>query len=167
MSFLIKEFVPEDRLEDKEILLSSFLEIWNSPEHLKYLSYTLKPLERDLVIAWIEHHERSGIRYFCAVDRDERVVGIAVLKINAIDGFELYGLGVRPNFKNQGIGRKLIEAAIDLAQKLQFKAIEVIVFADNSKMLRLVISLGFIPIAINYHKRADGADTVVLKKYLS
>ena len=47
-----------------------------------------------------------------------------------------------------------------------YQAVELKVFADNATMLRLVLSLGFIPVDIDHRRRMDGADMVYLKKYL-
>ena len=83
-----------------------------------------------------------------------------------LDGFEIYGVGVRPKLKGKGIGRKLIEHAIHVAESLGFKDLNAMVFADNAVMLCLLLTIGFIPTGMEYHKRSDGADAVHLKKYL-
>lgn len=56
----IKEFIPEDRVGDKDALLSAFLEIWNAPDNLKFLSLTLKPFEPEIVNYWLENHKELG-----------------------------------------------------------------------------------------------------------
>lgn len=162
----IREFVPQDRVDQKNALLPAFLEIWNAEENLKYLSVTMKPLDQEVVCIWLENHKAQGGRYFCALNQDGKILGIAVVRVNPIEGFELYGIGLRPGFKRQGIGRQLIEHAIGVAEKLEFKAIDAAVFADNAPMLGALISLDFIPVDMDCHKRADGADTVRMKRYL-
>lgn len=52
----IREFVPQDRVDDREDLLTAFLDIWNTSENLKFLSYTLKPFEPEMVRFWFENH---------------------------------------------------------------------------------------------------------------
>ena len=162
----IREFIPEDSADDKNAVFPAFLEIWNAPENLKYLSFTLKLFDQETVNIWLDNHKEQGVRYFGAVNKVGRILGIAVIKVNPIVGFEIYGVGVRPEFKRQGIGGKLIEHTICTASKLSYKAIDAVVFADNTAMLRLLLSLNFIPIGMDYHKRSDGADTVHLKRYL-
>jgi len=162
----IKELIPQDKVTDKSALLPAFLEIWNAPENLKYLSFTLKPFEQETVSFWLNNHKKQDGRYFCMLNNNDEILGILVIKVNVVDGFEIYGIGIRPELKRHGIGRKLITHAIDVAKKLGFKSIEAFVFADNVGMLRLLLSLGFIPSGMEYHKRADGADTVLLKKYI-
>lgn len=41
------------------------------------------------------------------------------------------------------------------------------VFADNKKMLRLLIKNDKRPIDIQFHARADGMDLIKLRKYLA
>ncbi len=162
----IREFMPEDSIEDKDRLLPVFLEIWNAADNLKFLSFSMKPFEAEIVNFWLENHKEQGGRYFCAVDEGGDIVGVAVVKINPIEGFELYGLGVRPEFTSRGIGRKLIEYTVTQAMKFDFKAVDASVFADNSTMLRLLLSLDFVPANMDFHKRADGADIVHMKRFL-
>jgi ribosomal protein S18 acetylase RimI-like enzyme len=56
---------------------------------------------------------------------------------------------------------------IDQAANSGYRAVDVTVFADNAPMLRLLLGLGFIPVRIKHHLRADGGDLVYLKLYLS
>ncbi len=162
----IREFIPEDNAEDKSALLPAFLEIWNASENLKYLSFTLKPFDKDTVSIWLDNHKEQDGRYFCVVSKNAEMLGIMITKANPTDGFEIYGIGVNPAFKHQGIGRKLIKHAINTAIELEYKAIDSIVFADNVPMLRLLLSLDFVPVSMDYHKRSDGADIVLLRKYI-
>ncbi len=60
----------------------------------------------------------------------------------------------------------VVAHAVELAQERGYQAVETSVFADNRPMLRLVIGLGFIPVGMTHHARADGADNVHLKCYL-
>ena len=161
----IKEFIPEDRVSDKDALLSAFMEIWNAPDNLKYLSLTLNPFEPEIVNYWLENHKEQGGRYFCALNNHDEILGILVVKVNSVTGFEVFGVGVLPELKRQGVGRELLNYAVGVAEKIGFKDINALVFADNAVMLRLLLSLGFIPTGMEYHKRSDGADAVRLKKY--
>ena len=76
-------------------------------------------------------------------------------------------MGVRPEAQAQGIGRRLVSHALDLARSQGFGCVEGAVFADNARMLRLLLSFGFRPVRIEYHRRSDGADLVVVQKILS
>ena len=162
----IREFSPEDNLDDKAQLLPAFLDIWNAPDNLKFLSFTMKRFEAETIRFWLENHKEQGGRYFCAVSESGEIIGIAVIKNNPVQGFELYGLGVRPEFKSRGVGGRLIDHAVVQAVSLGFKALDASVFADNSGMLRLLLSLGFVPANMDFHKRADGTDVVHMRRYL-
>ena len=166
-SVKIKEFVPQDNAKDKSALLPAFLKIWNAPENLKYLSSTMIPFESSLVLTWLENHKDQGGRYFCALDKHDNILGIMVIKANPVDGFEVYGLGILPEQKGNGIGRALIEHAAATAKSLGFKAIKALVFSDNIAMLCLLLTLGYIPVAMEYHKRSDGTDAVLLNKVIN
>jgi len=165
-NIVIREFFPEESADDKNRFLSAFLEIWNADENLKYLSFTLQPFSRDIIQARVDSRKEVEIRQFCAVNKDNEILGIATIKVNPLEGLEIYGIGVRLEHQKQGIGHRLIEHTIGLAKQLEYKAIDVVVFADNSTMLRLLLSHGFIPIGMEYHKKADGMDLVVMKLYL-
>lgn len=165
-SVLIREFIPQDVLADKQALLPVFLEIWNAPENLKFLSTTLMPFEPTLVQTWLEHHKDQGGRYFCALDQHDKILGVMVIKASPLDGFDIYGIGVLPEQKSQGVGRMLIQHAVDTAESLGFKSLSALVFADNTAMLCLLITLGFRPVHIEHHKRSDGADAVLLMRHV-
>ena len=165
-SVKIKEFIPEDRIEDKKTLLSVFLKIWNAPENLKFLSPTLLPFAPELVQAWLENHKDQGGRYFCALDEQSNIVGVMVIKENPVEGLEIYGLGVLPEQKGNGVGRKLVEHAAAHAENTGFKDINALVFADNTAMLCLLLTSGYIPVAMEYYKRSDGVDAVRLQKFI-
>ncbi|MGD9162456.1 MAG: GNAT family N-acetyltransferase [Desulfobacteraceae bacterium] len=92
--------------------------------------------------------------------------GIAVVGANPVEGFEIIGLGVQSDLKGKGIGTELLKYVLMVAADSDFKAVDAIVFADNITMLRLLLSMGFIPAHMGYNHRADGADTVRMRKRL-
>jgi len=145
-----------------EQLLPAYLGIWNVAESLKFLSYSLRPYEENIVRGWLQDHISFGVRYFAATDDQNSVLGICVIRTDALGAFEILGLGVRPDAKGHGLGRELLSHALTLARSEGVTCVEASVFADNARMLRLVLSLDFVPVRIDYHRRADGADSVVL-----
>ena len=163
----ILEFVPQTKEEDMNRLLPAFLGIWNDPQNLKFLSFTLRPFEEETVRSWFSMHLSSGGRYFCAVDRDGNILGISAYRLDPINGVEALGVGVLPSSKRQGIGTMLTRNLLRQAKTDGFLSIDVKVFADNVIMLRLLLGLGFIPTRMEHSKRADGADLVFLRKTLS
>ena len=165
-SIKVREFVPEDNSDEKTALLPVFLEIWNAPENLKYLSQTSIPVAPELVQVWLENHKQQGGRYFCALGEQNSILGVMIVKENPIEGFEIYGLGVLPEEKGQGIGRMLVEHAAFAAEDRGFRDINTLVFADNTAMLCLLLTSGYKPVSMEHHKRSDGTDTVRLKKHI-
>lgn len=163
---LIREFFPQDSRDDKDVLLPAFLEIWNADSNLRFLSFTMKPFDMETVRFWLENHKDQGGRYFGAVDGEGGILGIAVVSIRPTEGIELLGLGVRPEFKRQGIGRRLVACTVNQAVDLDFNAVDASVFADNAPMLRLLLSEEFIPVNMDFRKRSDGTDIVRTKRYL-
>jgi len=54
------------------------------------------------------------------------------------------GMGLLPDWRGQGIGRRLIDAAVAAAWRRGFKRIELTVYASNAAALRLYGSVGFV-----------------------
>lgn len=164
---VIREFIPGSNERDLEQLLPAFLAIWNAPENLPFLSFSLRSFTPDLVRGWFEQHIAAGVRYFAALDESSAITAISVVRADPIGVFELFAMAVRPDAQHQGVGRQLVAHATDVARSQGFRCVEGAVFADNPRMLRLLIAVGFQPIRMEYHRRADGADLVVLRALLT
>jgi len=164
--YIIRELVPQDNRDDFELLLPAYLRIWNDPGNLKYLSFTQKPFEAETISFWFSNHLSQGGHYYAAIENGIRVSGVMVVKINPVEGFEIFGIGVLPDSTGKGIGARLLNHAVSVATTQGYKAIDVLVFVDNFPMLRLLLSLSFIPVRIDYNRRADGTDILAFKKYL-
>jgi ribosomal protein S18 acetylase RimI-like enzyme len=163
---MIRKCTPATDPSDFEELKAAYLELFNEPDALKYLSYTFLPFDDETVSNWFNTHVESGVNYYAALDPDGQIIGIGVVKSSLPYGFELLGLAVRRGFRRQGVGRQLVEHIMGVAQEAGYIAVDVSVFADNKPMLQLVIDLDFLPASITHRARADGADVVLLKKYL-
>jgi RimJ/RimL family protein N-acetyltransferase len=163
---VIRELIPMKNKKDAYLLLPAFLAIWNDPENLKFLSFTQKPFMESTVKNWFSDHLNMGGHFYVAMGKDDTICGIAVAKINQIEGFELIGIGVLSGSKKQGIGTNLLSHVISVAINSGFKAIETLVFTDNIAMMRLLLSLSFIPISMDYNRRCDGADILRMKRML-
>ncbi len=84
---------------------------------------------------------------------DDRVVGMA--GINQFEDEEKphcveLGFGVSEDFQRQGIGYRLISAAIDRARTLGLKRIESDCFADNAAAVGLLGKAGFTEEGVRY-----------------
>ena len=93
------------------------------------------------ISSWVsELGELNPIRYLLFEEENE-ILGIAVLKADNIEGFELLALGVDPKRRNKGIGSALIGECCRYAAGKGFTAVKTMVFADNLRMQRLVLIL--------------------------
>ena len=89
---------------------------------------------------------KDGNPFFVALCEDQ-VVGWCDIRRH---GFETIshrgtlGIGILPGFRDQGIGHRLMMAAIDQAAKSGFKRIEFDVRADNATAIALYEKCGFV-----------------------
>jgi len=111
-----------------------------------YLGLTEAPPRGAAHRCWEEALAR-GCPHFVAVD-GRRVVGWCDMHLNGErPGFRhvgRLGLGVRPEYRGGGIGRRLMEVAIEAARRLGLERIELDVYASNRAALRLYERMGFV-----------------------
>ncbi|MBD3374442.1 GNAT family N-acetyltransferase [candidate division KSB1 bacterium] len=162
---MIRPFYPQTDPHDFLKLKQTFLEIWNHAESRHFMSFTGIPFTEQQVDAWFSDHHRFGIEYYGFVDTQEALLGLGLTRKDLLAGFEIYALAVLPDHRRKGIAKSLCEHMLDQARKDGFSCVDIKVFADNKIMLRLMLDLDFIPISLQHHKRYDGADMVVLRRY--
>lgn len=154
----------DDKQTDK--LKRAYLELFNTKENLKYLSFTQIPFSEKLVSDWFKHSKDDGIEYYAVFNKEHDIIAISVIKKNSVEGVEILGTVVSKNYRRQGLGGLLTEHVTGIAEAGGFKAIDVSVFTDNKPMLLLLIELDFVPANLRYHRRSDGCDLLQLRKYL-
>ena len=162
---MIKELIPQANADHAKLLKPFLTQVYFEPDVQRYITYTLRPFSEETIDNWLATHLDDNVRYYAFL-KDNVIAGLAFGQESEEHGYELVGLMVLPDYQRSGIGRALVQHVIDIAKSADWKSMLVRVFADNSRMLKLVIDYGFLPIQIDYHKRADGADVVYLKKYL-
>ena len=163
----IRELEPATDESHLEQLLEAYMEIFNHPENLSYLSLTQIPFEAGATRDWLIRSQSRGRRYFAVVGDTDNILAISVIKADSRLGFEISKLAVRPEVKYQGFGRLLIDCALTTAASEGYQAVDASVFADNEATLRLTLGSGFTPVRMTHHLRADGGDIVHLRKYLA
>lgn len=163
---IIREYIPEKNHEDMEHLLHAYMTIWNHPENLKFMSYSLKPYDEGTIKKLLSNHIEVGVHYYAATKSDKDICAIAVVGASTIDGFEIVGFGTHHECKRKGIGTRLLKYVLDIAASNDFKAVDTLTFADNIIMLRLLLSMSFIPVNMAYNRRADGGDLLHMRKQL-
>lgn len=110
----------------------------------KYLAFTkAPPLEHSL--AFYQGLLKAGSPYFVAV-AGTKVVGwcdVSFLMGESRAHIGVLGIGLLPEFRHQGLGRKLMEAAIAKSWSKGLTRIELNVREDNHNAKALYESLGF------------------------
>jgi ribosomal protein S18 acetylase RimI-like enzyme len=159
----IAQFIPEQNEKDFNQLLPAFLTIWNAVENHKHFSHNKHNIDMETVSHWLRNHVSQNISYYCAVDENDHIVGLSIIQEHPVNGLRSLGIGVRPEYKHQGIGSQLIAHLIGYIKQQDYSSAEVPVFADNIHALRLLLKHGFIPARMEHHKRYDGMDTVHMK----
>lgn len=164
---MIRLLDPRGNEEDKKLFAESIRRISNHKDHLRWLTITLNPYSEESIQKWIDISEEEGLSTYIHFDEEGGINGKLVMKFDNITGCTLMALGLIPEAKGKGIGKKLVNYAVELAKERGYKAIKTETYCDNKNMLLLAISCGFIPIRILHHHRDDGGDMLELKKYFN
>jgi putative acetyltransferase len=103
---------------------------------------------------------RHGGAIFVAIF-DGLAVGCCALIADAPNQYELSKMAVREDYQGRGIGRKLIEAAIEAARKMGAKRIHLETNKSLAPALRLYKSAGFthVPAHEQYPSQYSRGDT--------
>jgi len=115
---------------------------------------------------WNNSSDPDRKEYFF-IRENNNVIALAIIIKESIDNFKLDCLVVDEEHVRKGLASKLMTHIEITASELGFQVIETEVYADNQPMLITVISKGFKPIKVDCHRRFDGEDLIVLKKYLT
>jgi len=89
----------------------------------------------------------SGGVQFLALSATNEVVGWSDVARARLEGMEhsgRFGMGLLPQYRHQGHGRPLAEAAISAARTRGIERVELDVFASNLNAIRLYERLGFV-----------------------
>jgi ribosomal protein S18 acetylase RimI-like enzyme len=98
--------------------------------------------------------DRLGTRTVLGAFSDMKLVAMAGFAIQqgqkrAHKGL-LWGMYVRPDARGTGVGRRLIEAVLDVARQ-RVELIQLTVVRDNEQARRLYASLGFLDYGLEKH----------------
>lgn len=141
---VISKMTLSDLNEISEILTTDFDDFWNA-----------NILETEL--------KNSFSRYIVAKIDDE-IVGFAGV-IDTIDQFEITNIVVKKSFRKQGIGNKLLEVLINMANNNNKKEIILEVNNKNLAAIKLYEKNGFKNIGIRkkYYNNEEDANIMTLK----
>jgi L-amino acid N-acyltransferase YncA len=95
--------------------------------------------------AFLKHLAEAGLPEIIAT-ADKKVIGFCDVSPNSAAGFThlgRLGMGVRAEWRRQGIGRLLLNACLAQARKVGIEKIELEVFSDNTGAVKMYESFGF------------------------
>jgi ribosomal protein S18 acetylase RimI-like enzyme len=116
--------------------VDKLLELYNSLsiEDIYYRFFSIRRIDRSDVVNLLKSKDKVVI----VAEMDGKIIGEITL---CNDGE--FGIVVHPNFRNLGIGEKLVRLAIQEARKLGIEKIKFYALASNSPMISLGKKLGF------------------------
>jgi putative acetyltransferase len=138
-----------------ESLIPSFYETLNVVAHERvYLEMVEAP-----PFAEILSFQRGLISnhwpVYYAVDADKVVgwVDINILKGPPMEHRGVLGMGLLQGYRHQGLGRKLLQAAIEHATNMGLEKIELQVYTENTGAIALYRKMGFVEEGLQRHFR--------------
>jgi len=99
----------------------------------------------DQSAGWVAVNRLRGNPFLAALDQD-RVIGWCEVRRDLLPGRAhtgLLGMGLRAPYRGQGLGRRLIDRALQAARELGFERIELWVRSPNERAMRLYARAGF------------------------
>lgn len=126
----------------------------------RYIGFTEGP-PAEVSRQFIRHVTDGGGVHRVAVDASGTVVGWCDIERYGREGFThggRLGIGMLPDVRGRGLGRRLMTDAIEAAWRQGMERIELEVFSSNTRAIALYESLGFAREGLKRHARKlDGA----------
>jgi acetyltransferase len=107
---------------------------------------TLRELSQTMLVRFTQidyDREMALIGTITEADGKEMQIGVARYVVNPDGESVEFALAVGDNWQKCGVGRKLMTALIDCARQKGYRAVVGDVLSNNTKMFRLMTSLGF------------------------
>ena len=114
----------------------------------------------------IEAERRRGVTEAWVARDGERIVGFAFLQVVA-DEAELHTIGVDRARRRRGVGRALLERAVEAVRARGAACLFLEVARDNAAAIALYEALGFAVERVRERYYDSGADALVMKLDLS
>ena len=144
----IVEFAPRWR-EDFARLNIEWLERW----------FVVEPIDREVLSDPETHILQPGGHVLFAIDEDERAIGTVALKRESDGVYELTKMVVAPEARGRGVGRVLMQGALDMFRSLAGRELFLESSTKLGPALALYESVGFrhypAPRAGSHYVRAD------------
>jgi len=140
-SVLLRPIRPEDEPLERELLANL------SPESSRFrFFHVLKDISHEILSRFcnIDYDREMAIIAEYTADGKRRNVGVGRLMIEPGGESGEFAVVIADDFQDVGLGEKLIDLLIGIAQEKGLKSIYGIVLNDNKKMLGLAKKLGFV-----------------------
>lgn len=113
-------------------------------EERKYLSFVEAP-PIEMSRQWIERLIKFDFPRFVAADGDEIVgwIDIAPLNRKMFSHVGHLGMGLRADYRKQGLGNRMLEAALARAWEIGLERVELEVYPSNKPAIHLYEKFGF------------------------
>ncbi len=138
-----RTFAPKD--------YDSLLRLWDICE----LPY--KPKGRD-TRERIEREVEKQPEYWKAVYDDNKLIAIIVGTDDGRKGW-LNRLAVLPEYRNNGIGTRLVELMEEEFYRKEIKIIGTLIEGDNPESMRFFENLGYVDLDIKYYSKRESDET--------
>jgi RimJ/RimL family protein N-acetyltransferase len=127
--------------------------------------------EREVVEKWLEGTE-NGLSFHLLAFFKGKVIGVAGLRSEGkrTKHVGVMGISVKEKFREEGIGREMLEKIVELGKQFGFTMIELAVYAPNERAQSLYTKMGFevvgrIPQKVFF--RGDFVDEIIMVKKLT
>lgn len=122
-----------------------YIEMIEPPEYEDVLSFQTELIENNWPV-------------FYAVNKDQVVgwIDISVASNPRMTHRGFLGMGVKKEYRGQGIGKSLLERALNHSKSIGLEKIELTVYTDNKSAVGLYKKYGFTEVGTNKHFRKIG-----------
>ena len=103
----------------------------------------------------------NGDMDFLVLRDGEEVFGFLLLQELGEEA-EIYNVAVRPDFRGTGLGGKLLDEALAIAERKHIHKIYLDVRAGNEPAKRLYTSRGFVPVGVRKKYYSDPVEDAIL-----
>jgi phosphinothricin acetyltransferase len=127
--------------------LPAIVEIYNSTISSKTVTADTEPVSVESRMRWFQKHTPDR-RPLWVIESEGAIAGWLGFQAfyydrRAYDGTAELSIYISPKFRRQGIGRKLLQQAIEQSPNLGIKTLIGLIFANNEPSLKLFEQSGF------------------------
>ena len=137
---LIRPIRPEDAEMEKEFVAH----LSDESKYFRFMD-TLRELTQSMLVRFTQIDYDREMAFVAVTEEDGKEVQVGVSRfVSNPDGETVeFALAVADGWQKRGVGRKLMSAIIECARAKGYRAVVGDVLALNSKMFKLMTSLGF------------------------